>query len=364
MKLVSLAALAAVSLGAQSLETVRVEARELTRGVRLPGELLPYQSVELRARVAGFVERIEVDRGSTVRKGQLIAVLSAPEMAAQIAEAEAKAASAESLRAEAESRRRAAESTLARLREAARTPGAVAAHEVVLAEQAGEGALAAVRAAESSTRAAQASVSAFRELASYLRVTAPFDGVVTERYLHPGALAGPQAEPLVKIEQTQRLRLVVAVPEPAAGNVTPGLRIAFTVPAYKERQFSGIVTRNPRSLDARTRTLPVEADVDNAAGQLAPGMYPEVAWPARSEGAALLVPPTAIATNTERSFVVRIRNGAAEWVDVRRAGPAGDKVQVLGALAAGDEILKRGTDEVRAGTRVSSQPPPAQQPKK
>ncbi|MDX2150463.1 MAG: efflux RND transporter periplasmic adaptor subunit [Bryobacteraceae bacterium] len=363
MKVVSVAALAAV-LSAQSVETVRVESRPLSRALRLPGELLPYQSVQLRARVAGFIERIDVDRGSAVRKGQLLATLRAPEMAAQIAEAEARVEAAESQRAEAEARRLAAESTMARLKEAAKTEGAVAADELVQAQQAFSAATAAVKAVEGSVRAARAAVTSLKDLTAYLRVTAPFDGVVTERYLHPGALAGPSAEPLVRLEQTQRLRLIVAVPEPQAASIAVGSRVTFTVPAHRDRQFAATVSRNPRALDAKTRTMPVEADVENGSGLLSPGMYPEASWPVRGNGAALLVPKTSVAVTTERTFVVRVRNGVAEWVNVKRGDASGDKIEVFGPLSPGDEVLRRGTDEVREGTRISIQPPAAGSPKK
>ena len=138
MKLVStLVAVFAVSaLSAQTVELVRVQSKRLERMTRLPGEILPYQKVALHARVTGFVEKVGVDRGSAVKAGQALAVLAAPEMAAQLAEAEAKAQAVEAQRAEAEARILAAESTYQRLKAASATPGAVAGHELELAEKA------------------------------------------------------------------------------------------------------------------------------------------------------------------------------------------------------------------------------------
>jgi multidrug efflux pump subunit AcrA (membrane-fusion protein) len=106
-------------------------------------------------------------------------------------------------------------------------------------------------------------------------------------------------------------------------------------------------------MDARTRTMPIELDVANTGLPLAPGMYAEVEWPTRRSQPSLLVPPTAVATNTERSFVIRVTGGKAEWVDVSKGIPQGDLIEVLGALAPGDVILKRATDETRHGAPIT-----------
>ena len=100
--------------------------------------------------------------------------------------------------------------------------------------------------------------------------------------------------------------------------ILAGDRINFAVPAYPGETFSGVVARISHTLDQKTRTMPVEVDVINDSARLAPGMFPEVVWPARRLRPSLLVPPSAIAVTTERTFVVRIRNGAVEWIDVKR----------------------------------------------
>ena len=310
--------------------------------------------MDLYARVNGFVERVEVDRGSVVKQGQLLVVLSAPELAAQRSEAEAKVLAVESQRAEAQAKLVAAESTYQRLRTASATPGAVAENEVILAQQAVEAARAVITALDGAKSAAQAAVPPLRDLEGYLKVTAPFDGVVTTRFVHPGALVGPAiGTPLVHLEQTTTLRLAVAVPEADAGGIVRGARVPFTAPAWPGETFSGVVSRVADSLDPKTRTMPVELDVANANGRLAPGMYPEVTWPVRRSAPSLLVPPTSIVTTTERTFVIRVRDGRAEYVDVVRGTPADDLVEVFGALRAGDEIVRRATDEIRQGSQVS-----------
>lgn len=249
--------------------------------LKLPGELKPWQRVSLTARVTGIVEAVEADRGSIVKQGQILVRLSAPEMKAQIAEAEARVLKIAAQKAEAEARLSAGESTLQRLAAASRTQGAVAENDLVQANKAVLAARAVVQSIDRSAAAAQAQVQTLNDLETYLRIAAPFNGVVTERKVHPGALASSQSGSLLEIEQVSKLRLEVAVPEAETARIPTGARIQFTVPAHPGRTFTGVVARQARSLNAATRTLPVELDVDNSSGALAPGMYAEVAWPKR-----------------------------------------------------------------------------------
>jgi RND family efflux transporter MFP subunit len=239
---------------------------------------------------------------------------------------------------------------------AAETPGAIAGNELVQAEKSVQAAQAAVRSAESAVRAARAAMRATKQSEAYLRVTAPFAGVITERFVHPGALVGPgngSAGPLLELEQVSRLRLVVAVPETEAASVRRGARVQFKAPAFPGRSFAGVVARVDRSLDPKTRSMPVELDVANARNELSPGMYAEVSWPSGAGGAqSLLVPPTAVVTTTERTFVIRVQNGRAHWVDVRKGKMAGDMVEILGPLVAGDLVVRRATDEIRNGSTL------------
>ncbi len=331
--LVSTLLLAFAAAAQQTVEVVKVISKPVERTVKLPGEFMPYLSVAIHAKVTAFVDKVEVDRGSAVREGQLLALLVAPELTAQRAEAEAKIQALESQRAEAEAKLAAAESTYERFKAAL------------------------LRAQESSVKAAQQSAASLRELESYLRVTAPFSGTITERDIHPGALVGPGAGssiPLFVLEQNSRLRLVVAVPESQVGGIVKGAHVPFRVPTYPGETFNGVVARIAESLDFKTRTMPVELNVTNSQERLSPGMYPEVSWPVRNKKPALLVPPSSIVTTTERIFVIRIRDGKAEWVNVTRGSPVDDLVQVYGPLNPDDQIVKRGSDEIREGTALKA----------
>ena len=338
------------------VECVRVVSKSIDRQVRLPGELSPYLSVPIYARVAGFVDRVDVDRGSVVKKGQVLATLVAPETETQIAEASSKAQAVQLQRTEAAAKLSAAQSTYNRLKAASQTPGVVAGNDLEVAEKNVEAAEALVNAYEGSIKAAEASVQSLKALEKYLTITAPFDGIITDRTVHPGTLAGPNSGtgglPLLKLEQLNRLRLTVAVPEAQVGGIVKNARVPFTLPAFPGETFHGTVRRIAHALEPKTRTMAVELDVANPGFRLASGMYAEVLWPVRKERPALLVPPTSIATTTERTFVIRIKNDVAEWVTVSRGAAAGDLVEVYGALQDSDLIARRGTDELREGTRI------------
>jgi membrane fusion protein (multidrug efflux system) len=330
-----------------------VQSYVLDRPILLPGDLVAFEDVEIRPRVAGFVASIKVDRGSVVKKGQLLAEIAAPELAAQRAEAEAKIQAAQSQRIEAEAKLASDEATYQRLERASATPGVVAGNDVEIAEKAAAADRARVEQWIQNERAARDAARSIRDMESYLRLTAPFAGVVTDRGVHPGSLVGPTSTPMLRLQQVSRLRLVVAVPENAVAGTQPGKVVKFTVPAYPGETFSGTIARVGHALDVKTRTMPVELDVANPTGSLAPGMFASVAWSMRRQRPSLFVPSAAIATTTERTFVVRVRNGHAEWVDVKRGSPMNQLVEVFGDLREGDQVAIRGTDEIRQGSLVN-----------
>jgi membrane fusion protein, multidrug efflux system len=342
---------------AQTVELIPVTARIISRTVDLPGEIQPYLQATLHARVTGFVETVMVDRGSIVKQGDLLAQLSAPEMKAQIAEAESKMRAVEADRVQAEAQVAAAQATLDRMKEAAKTPGAIAGNEIAIVEKQVEANKAVVSSRLQANRAAQASVEALKAMEAYLTITAPFEGVITERLVHPGALVGPNTNsPLLIIEQISRLRLVVAVPEEDVAGIARRAIVSFRVPAYPERVFSGVVARVPKTLDTKTRSMAVELDVVNKDQSLAPGMYPTVRWPVRSSEQGFFVPRTSVVTTTERTFIIREHNGHAEWVNVQKGTVDGDMIRVIGPLKAGDRIVKRASDEIREGTALAAHP--------
>ncbi len=351
------AAPAAAPAGPPTIDVVKVVQRPLDVTLEMPGELDPYEDVAIVPRVSGYVKSIRVDRGSNVRAGDLLAELEAPELLAQRAEAESKLQAAEAQLGVVRSKRDADASTFDKLKAASAIPGVVAGNDVVLAQKAVEADQAQIAAAERNVDAARQAVNSIKQLEGYLRVTAPFDGVVTERNVHAGALVGPgAAAPMLHIVNRNRLRLVVPVPEAYIAGISSGTKMPFTVPAYPGETFTGTVARIAQSIDVKTRTMAVEMDVQNGNGHLTPGSFCQVQWPVRRRGPSLLVPVASVASTTGRTFVIRVRDGKTEWVDVKTGLNAGPLIEVFGDLRSGDEIAARGTDELRAGTAVNTKP--------
>jgi membrane fusion protein, multidrug efflux system len=179
----------------QSIDLAPVVSKTISRTTELPGELQPFLSVSLHAKMPGYVERVLVDRGSEVKQGQLLAELSAPEMQARIVEAESNVRTAAADAIQAQAQLAAAQSTYDRLKKAAETQGAIAGNELVLAEKQVEAAQAQVNSKQQTSRTAEATVQTQKELQSCLRITASFDGMITDRLVHPGALVGPGVDP-------------------------------------------------------------------------------------------------------------------------------------------------------------------------
>ena len=341
----------------QIVEVVKVIEQPLNVTLSLPGELTPYQTVALYSRVTGFVKAITVDRGSRVREGQQLATLEAPELVAQKSEAQSKLQGAEAQLAAIRAKADGSAGTYERLKAASATPGVVAGNDVVLAQKAVEADQSQIAAAVQNVEAARQGLKSVSDMEGYLRITAPFSGVVTERNVHPGALVGPTggpgtATPIVRIVESNRLRLVIPVPEAYTAGVTNGTSLTFAVAVYPGQTFTGTVARISQSVDVATRTMAVELDVDNADGRLAPGTFCQVKWPVRRTTPSLLVPNGSVASTTGRTFVIRVRGGRTEWIDVKTGLTSGPLVEVFGDLKAGDDIAARGTDELKAGASV------------
>src|SRR5438876_971919 len=343
---------------APTVEVTKVASKKLSITTRLPGELQAYEAVAVFPKVTAYVDAISVDRGSRVMTGQLMARLVAPEVAAQRAEAQSKLQAAEAQRAEAEAKLASDQSTYERLKSASATPGVIAGNDLEIAQKGAEADRARLEALREGAEAAKSALKSVTEIEGYLQVRAPFDGIVTERNVHPGSLAGPAtsssgaAMPMLRVEKTARLRLVVPVPEKYATGINVGSKVEFSVPAFPSQTFAGTIARVAHSVDVKTRTMPVELDVNNSDGRLSSGMFPEVLWPVRRTEPTLFVPTSAVARTTEATFVIRIRGGNTEWVNVQTGELDGKSIEVFGGLREDDEVAARGTDELRAGTHV------------
>lgn len=344
---------------AVSVETVTVVSKKLDAPVSLPAQLLSYETVDVFPKVTGFIDSIKVDRGSRVKKGDLLVRLTAPELVAQRSQAESALRAAESQHASALAKLAADQGTYLHLASAAKTPGVVADNDLLVANQTAVADKGAAAAAESNANAARDALRSVTQMESYLTIEAPFNGVVTTRNLHPGALVGPAsgpggAMPIVQIVDTDRLRLVVPVPEAQVGAMKEGQEVSFTVPAFPGQTFHAPIARISHNVDVNTRTMPVELDVQNRDGRLSPGSFATVMWPVQRAYPTLFVPTSAVTSDQQHSFVIRVRDGKAEWVTVQTGQSVNTTVEVFGGLQAGDQVVRTASDSIRNAQEVSA----------
>jgi membrane fusion protein, multidrug efflux system len=343
----------------QQVAMASVESQKLDTTLTLPAQVTPYEAVDIYPKVTGFIETIRVDRGSRVHAGELIIHLSAPELIAQRTQAEAGLHGAEAQFAAAQAKLASDRGTLLHLEGAAKTPGVVAGNDLLVAQQTAAADSAQVEAASNNVLAARDSLRSVTQLESYLEIRAPFDGVVSQRNLHPGALVGPAsgqtgAQPIVRIESVNRLRVAVPVPEAYVAGVREGQQVTFRVPAYPERRYHAPIARISHDINQNTRSMQVELDFHNTDAQITPGSFANVEWPIQRPYATVFVPASAVTTDLQRIFVIRVRQGKTEWVDVKTGVTVNGKTEVFGDLQAGDLVVRNATDSIRDGTSVGA----------
>ncbi|MGI4728862.1 MAG: efflux RND transporter periplasmic adaptor subunit [Janthinobacterium lividum] len=327
-----------------TLETVPLKKGVLSTDLDIPGELIPYQQVDLYAKENSFVKKIFVDVGSEVKQGQLLVSLEAPEINSNIASAKSKLQSQEAIYT-------ASNSNYNRLIETAKTPGTISKNDI---DQAA--------ARKNSDQAElEATKSAYQSVAatgSYLDIRAPFNGVITTRNINTGAYVGPSGKgsdlPLFVLQEQKKLRLVISVPEIYTGMLKQKDEVGFSVKAIPNQHFTAKVNRLAGSLDERLRSERLEMDVYNDNKKLLPGMYAEVNIPMPASDSTFVIPKTALVSSTERVFVIRAVNHKAEWVDVKKGRESGDQVEIYGKLNAGEPLIKVATDEIRDGSTIKT----------
>src|SRR6185437_29280 len=318
-----------------------VQKGKLSSTIAIPGELIPYQQVDLYAKMNSYVKKLFADVGSQVRQGQLLAILEAPEINSQLAGAQSRIK-------QQEANYFASKATYDRLYNTSKTPGTVSQNDLEQAEAKKNSDYANVEAAKSSYKEVAANL-------NYLEIRAPFDGVITSRNVNQGAYVGPggkSSDPLFVLQDQKRLRLVVSVPEAYTGGITGKDQVSFSVQSLPNKKFTAQIRRIAGALDEKLRSERIEMDVFNKDKKLLPHMFAEVNVPLPSHDSAFIVPKTAVFTSTERVFVVKVVNKHAIWTDVKKGFQAGDQMEVYGDLKPGDQVVKQATDEIRDGSAV------------
>ena len=367
-----------------TLPVVPVVKKTLFREDQLPGEINAYQDVLIYPKVPGFVKELNVDRGSVVKKGQLMVRMYAPEYLAKRHEFVAKVAAAkadlaaeeskvEDLKAELEKRRAnllADQSTYQRVYAASLVPGVIADNDVVQWSQSVKADRQDVNSMIKRVNAKDHEVSmkreevdamvkafeSFADFASYLEIYAPFDGYVTERKMHVGSFVGPDGTgaypPICRLKQLDLLRIVAPVPEDLVAGVIIGSQVEFSVSSFPGKRFKGTVARLANNLDKDTRTMPVELNYLNPAFKLVPGMFTKVYWPTRRPTESLFVPITSVVSTPLDTFVCKVANDRVEWVPVRKGQIMDQLVEVFGNIKEGDVVAKEGSEELQNQSRV------------
>jgi len=359
-----------------AIAIVRREA--VTNTLSIAGEFLPYQDVELHAKVAGYIRQINVDIGDRVKAGQVLAVLEVPELNAQVegADAGVRRSQEEILRATNEvARAKASHEALhaeaKRLQEVAKQrPELIAQQEIDDAEAKDLAAEAQVEAAKSALAAAQqqlavskATHSQYAAMQDYSRIVAPFDGVVTWRYADTGALiqAGTSnvaSMPVVKLAQVNVLRLRIPMPESLAEGVHIGSTVGnIRVQATGER-FTAKVARCTSSFDRSTRTMQVEFDIPNPNYKLSPGMYADVVLEIQKRADAVTVPVQAVSynNNNKKTVLVVDEQNRVQVRQIQTGIEDPNRVEVMAGLSPGERVIVGNLAAYQPGQQVDPKP--------
>jgi membrane fusion protein (multidrug efflux system) len=333
-----------------AVQTIHLSKGALTTHMQLPGELRPFQTVDLYAKVNSFVKDMSVDIGSEVHKGQLLVTLEAPELQ------DALNASAALLHTQ-EAVYKASKANYDRMYRTSKIPGTISPNDLDMA-------YAKMGADSANLAAARSRYQESAAMQGYLQVRAPFDGVISSRNVYAGAYAGPAGSagpggkgaslPLLTLQEQAKLRLVIAIPEAATSYFQQKDTVHFTVQTLPGRDFTAYISRLAGSLDMQLRTEQLEMDVYNKGKTLLPGMFAQVSLDLTNDKKVFVVPKAAVTGNSRQIFVIRIANGRTEWTPVQKGRETADSVEVFGDLQEGDQLATGATDELKNGTLVQT----------
>jgi len=319
---------------ATPVQTIHPKHGEIVRRVTLPGNVMAYQEATLYAKVAGYLKTINVDKGDTVKEGDLLAEIEAPEMLADLVKAKAEA--------------EAAQLDYKRVTEAQKK-----ASDLVVPQT--------VDAAKAKSGVAVAGVQRIETLLGYAKITAPFSGIITKRWVDPGALipaatssSSPKSAAVVTLMDFNRVRIDVAVPDTEAPFVEKDLPVKVTVDELPGRVFDGAITRFAYALDESTKTMTTEIETSNPDLALRPGMWASVEIELQKNQNALLIPAEALVTEKNKNSLFVVRDGKAQKVSVTTGFDDGVNVEILKGCAPGDAVIVAGKQSVTDGQKVKA----------
>lgn len=353
------------------IQTVPVTREDLQRvSEAVPAELLPYEKTDLCAKLSGYIKEMRVDYGDRVKKGDVLAVLWVPELAKEFEQKKATAARAEADVGLAREAVRLAEAEYRRMKSQYERLARVGRSGVIDQENVEETkyrfessqakwdmARADVAVKEANVHVARADRNQVAATLEYLQIVAPFDGVITRRYLHTGAFLNPKRNdhPLLAIVRTDLLRVIVDVPEKDARFLKMGARIRADLDALPGRKFDWEITRLAPVLGAGKKVR-VEADIPNSDGSLYPGMYGHAAVILEEKPGALTVPKKCVGRDERGEFLWLAADGKAERRRVVVGLSRDEKVEIVSGLKGGEEVIAGNTRLLQEGQAVESEP--------
>ncbi len=367
---------ASVAEEVPTVAAAKAAVQNLSRKVVLTAEFIPFQEVDVMAKVSGYVKEIRVDAGDHVQLGQTLATIEIPEMQDDIAKAQAtiEQAAAEVTGARDEVQRAESSHDIAHLSYqrlagvVKERPGLVAQQEIddahsrdLVAEAQLAGANSKLAAALQRVSVTRAELARVKTMLAYTEVTAPFAGVITKRYANTGSMiqAGTasqtQAMPVARLSENSLLRLILPVPESNVSLVHVGQELTVRVPTLN-RSFPGKVARFSDRVQLSTRTMDTEVDVANPSFTLIPGMYAEVDFTTESRNHALTVPVSAVDLtegNETAGKVLTISSaGVLETHNVSLGIQTANSFEILSGLREGDSVVTGNRAGLHPGQRV------------
>jgi RND family efflux transporter MFP subunit len=312
-----------------------VEKGSVSSTIRLPAQLAAYQEVSIFPKVNGYVKTVSVDIGSKVSKGNLLMLLEAPELLQASMQAKEKYARSKadfSLDKE----------RYNRLLEAAKTEGAISPLDLSTVRSKMEADSAVCNAEKTNWQMQET-------MLDYLKVTAPFNGIITERNIHPGALVSASAKdkPMLELKQLDHLRLQADIPEGLSASLEDKDTVYFYVSALQGKRMTGTINRKSSNINPTFRSERMEIDVPNKEGVLSAGMYADLVLYPKGNINVLSVPKSAVITSTEGKYVFKITGNKIKKVNVSTGNSSVDKTEIYGNLQAGDTVIANANDEIK-----------------
>jgi len=364
----------APAVAPRSAAVVSVSIGDLSSSLTVAGQFQPYQEVDLHAKVSGYIRWIKVDIGDRVRQGEVLAALEVPELQDQLQGAQAEVRHSQSEITRAQSEVVSAQSTYAALHadytrlEAAskQRPGLIAEQELDDARSKDQEAAAQIGVAKASLDAMQQQLGVsnadsrrIQTLTNYEQIISPFNGVVTMRYADTGSLiqagtsSNTQSMPVVRVAQSDLLRLRMPVPESDVPFIQEGGTVQVRVNATG-RTFTGKIVRFTRALDTDTRTMLTEVDVPNDDLTLSPGMYAETNIQLQHKDNTLTLPAQAVVMNGNQAYVLVVdQTNHVEKRNVMVGIQTANRMEITSGLHDGEQVIASGQTNYQDGEVVS-----------